>query len=180
MPLHARVTPHDTACAFGGHHFHNPYRRRVPPAGRLVTRAFLEQLRKPFTSAPTKTLNEGIATFYDESSGLWESMWGEHMHHGYYPKDGPKKSNQEAQIDMIEESLKWAGVTSVSKVSQECNSIYVQRVTRRLTNAPSCLADGGYRVRHRGQQQAYCAQVWRHCQGHNPQSSAGAPLIRLE
>lgn len=30
----------------------------------------------------TKTLNEGIAKFYDESSGLWESMWGEHMHHG--------------------------------------------------------------------------------------------------
>ena len=30
----------------------------------------------------TKTLNEGIARFYDESSGLWESMWGEHMHHG--------------------------------------------------------------------------------------------------
>ena len=30
----------------------------------------------------TKNLNEGIAKFYDESSGLWESMWGEHMHHG--------------------------------------------------------------------------------------------------
>ena len=30
----------------------------------------------------TTKLNEGIANFYDESSGLWESMWGEHMHHG--------------------------------------------------------------------------------------------------
>ena len=27
-------------------------------------------------------LRQGIATFYDESSMLWESMWGEHMHHG--------------------------------------------------------------------------------------------------
>lgn len=27
-------------------------------------------------------LKQGIATFYDESSGLWEEMWGEHMHHG--------------------------------------------------------------------------------------------------
>jgi hypothetical protein len=27
-------------------------------------------------------LKKGIATFYDESSGLWEEVWGEHMHHG--------------------------------------------------------------------------------------------------
>ncbi|EIE22719.1 S-adenosyl-L-methionine-dependent methyltransferase [Coccomyxa subellipsoidea C-169] len=43
-------------------------------------------------------------------------MWGEHMHHGYYPQGGPKKSNQEAQIDMIEEVLSWAGVTEASKM----------------------------------------------------------------
>jgi hypothetical protein len=29
-----------------------------------------------------KELKEGIAAFYDESSGLWENVWGEHMHHG--------------------------------------------------------------------------------------------------
>jgi tocopherol O-methyltransferase len=63
----------------------------------------------------TAELKEGIAKFYDKSSGLWEDMWGDHMHHGYYPKDGPAKSNQEAQIDMINESLKWAGVTSAKK-----------------------------------------------------------------
>ena len=54
-------------------------------------------------------MNQGIANFYDESSGLWEQMWGEHMHHGYYPKGGAAKSNQAAQIDMIEEVLSWAG-----------------------------------------------------------------------
>lgn len=61
-------------------------------------------------------LKEGIASFYDESSQLWESMWGEHMHHGYYPKGGAPKSNQQAQIDMIEETLTWAGVTDVTKM----------------------------------------------------------------
>ncbi len=60
-------------------------------------------------------MNKGIAGFYDESSGLWERMWGEHMHHGYYPRDAAPKSNQQAQIDMIEEVLKWAGVTKTSK-----------------------------------------------------------------
>jgi tocopherol O-methyltransferase len=63
-----------------------------------------------------KELKAGIANFYDESSGLWESMWGDHMHHGYYPKGGPDKSNQQAQIDMIDETLKWAGVDSVKDV----------------------------------------------------------------
>jgi hypothetical protein len=29
-----------------------------------------------------KELKEGIAAFYDESSSLWEDVWGEHMHHG--------------------------------------------------------------------------------------------------
>lgn len=38
------------------------------------------------------------------------------MHHGYYPKGGAPKSNQQAQIDMIEETLKWAGVADVTKV----------------------------------------------------------------
>lgn len=29
-----------------------------------------------------KELNKGIAEFYNESSSLWEKVWGEHMHHG--------------------------------------------------------------------------------------------------
>lgn len=102
-------------------------------------------------------LKQGIATFYDESSGLWEEMWGEHMHHGgqakppvtpastaskdslinacggacllfmnagYYPKDSAPKSNQQAQIDMIEMSLQHAGVTSISSVRRHGSRTY--------------------------------------------------------
>jgi hypothetical protein len=28
-------------------------------------------------------LEQGIAQLYNESSGVWESVWGEHMHTGY-------------------------------------------------------------------------------------------------
>jgi tocopherol O-methyltransferase len=69
-------------------------------------------VKERIDSEATKTLNEGIAKFYDESSGLWEDMWGQHMHHGYY-EPGKRISNQQAQIDMIERTLDWAGVTSV-------------------------------------------------------------------
>jgi hypothetical protein len=65
---------------------------------------------QPPRSQKVADLKTGIARFYDESSGLWEEVWGEHMHHGYYPAGGPPKTNQQAQIDMIDESLKWAGV----------------------------------------------------------------------
>ena len=56
-------------------------------------------------------LKAGIAKFYDESSGLWERVWGEHMHHGYYPKGKPTPGPRQAQEDMISEVLRWSGAT---------------------------------------------------------------------
>ena len=56
-------------------------------------------------------LKDGIAGFYDASSGVWERVWGEHMHHGYYGPQGREvKDHQQAQVDMCDETLKWAGV----------------------------------------------------------------------
>ncbi|MBD1937861.1 methyltransferase domain-containing protein [Microcoleus sp. FACHB-68] len=65
----------------------------------------------------TSTLNQQIQQFYDASSGLWEQIWGEHMHHGYYGPSGTwKKERRQAQIDLIEELLKWAQVKSAQKI----------------------------------------------------------------
>lgn len=62
--------------------------------------------------AKKRTLQEGIKDFYDASSGVWVEIWGEHMHHGYYPPGfrGNLQEHKKAQVTMIEESLKWAGV----------------------------------------------------------------------
>ncbi len=58
-----------------------------------------------------------IQDFYDASSGLWESVWGEHMHHGYYGADGSlKKERRQAQIDLIEELLRWTEVEQASDI----------------------------------------------------------------
>lgn len=63
------------------------------------------------------TLNRQIQQFYDASSGLWEEIWGEHMHHGYYGPDGNiKKDPRKAQIDLIEELLNWAGVQRAENI----------------------------------------------------------------
>ncbi|KAG7585776.1 SAM-dependent methyltransferase gTMT-type [Arabidopsis thaliana x Arabidopsis arenosa] len=63
----------------------------------------------------TEALRKGIAEFYNETSGLWEDIWGDHMHHGFYDPDSSVQlsdsGHREAQIRMIEESLRFAGVT---------------------------------------------------------------------
>ena len=63
----------------------------------------VQDLRSP------EQLRSGIANFYDRSSRLWERTWGEHMHHGYYP-NGEKKNHKQAQVDMVDGVLAWAGV----------------------------------------------------------------------
>ncbi|MEO1445436.1 MAG: methyltransferase domain-containing protein [Cyanobacteria bacterium J06635_11] len=63
------------------------------------------------------TLTERIQQFYDESSPLWERTWGEHMHHGYYGHSGHhRKDRRQAQIDLIEELLKWARVSEAHTI----------------------------------------------------------------
>ncbi|KAJ0538141.1 putative tocopherol C-methyltransferase [Helianthus annuus] len=58
-------------------------------------------------------LKKGIAEFYDESSGMWENIWGEHMHHGYYNSDDVVElsDHRSAQIRMIEQALTFASVS---------------------------------------------------------------------
>jgi tocopherol O-methyltransferase len=65
----------------------------------------------------TSTIQSQIQQFYDASSGLWEQVWGEHMHHGYYGATGnEKKDRRQAQIDLIEELLKWAEVRQAEQI----------------------------------------------------------------
>ena len=65
----------------------------------------------------TSTLKTQIKEFYDASSGLWEQVWGEHMHHGYYGATGKeKKDRRQAQIDLIEELLIWAGIGQAENI----------------------------------------------------------------
>ncbi|WP_293151787.1 MULTISPECIES: methyltransferase domain-containing protein [unclassified Microcoleus] len=67
----------------------------------------------------TSTLYQQIQQLYDASSGLWEQVWGEHMHHGYYGPDGNlKKERRQAQIDLIEELLFWARVPTAAGLSE--------------------------------------------------------------
>lgn len=62
-------------------------------------------------------LEQQIQQFYDASSGLWEQIWGEHMHHGYYgPQGKQQKPRRQAQIDLIEELLQWSQLAQAQNI----------------------------------------------------------------
>ncbi|KAJ0078984.1 hypothetical protein Patl1_23696 [Pistacia atlantica] len=65
------------------------------------------------TTSDARELQQGIAEFYDESSKLWEDIWGHHMHHGFYDPDSTVSvsDHRAAQVRMIEEALRFAGVS---------------------------------------------------------------------
>jgi len=66
------------------------------------------------TTAP---LYQRIQQFYDASSSLWEQVWGEHMHHGYYgPQGNQRKDRRQAQIDLIEALLAWSQVQQAEQI----------------------------------------------------------------
>ncbi|KAK8507506.1 hypothetical protein V6N13_141525 [Hibiscus sabdariffa] len=81
------------------------------PNGRFVSARI--KAAASATTVDARELKDGIAEFYDESSGIWEDIWGEHMHHGFYDpdSDGSGSDHRAAQIRMIEESLRFAGVS---------------------------------------------------------------------
>jgi hypothetical protein len=86
-------------------------RARVTAASRSAVPAAVTSDAPPTAKDGYRTpaqLKTGIASFYDGSSALWERVWGEHMHHGYYPVGSKRKDHQKAQEDMIDEVLKWA------------------------------------------------------------------------
>ena len=63
-------------------------------------------------------LNNRISNFYDQSSRLWEQVWGEHMHHGYYEANGGcrDKDPRNAQRLLIEKILGWSQLKSAEKI----------------------------------------------------------------
>ncbi len=67
----------------------------------------------------SNSLYQQIQKFYDDSSPLWEEIWGEHMHHGYYGKDGQAQINRrQAQINLIEELLLWSDMKNPDNAPQ--------------------------------------------------------------
>ncbi len=70
-------------------------------------------LFSPLPAIDREELNTRIQKFYDASSDLWEQVWGEHMHHGYYETPDAQIDRRQAQILLIERLLSWGEIESL-------------------------------------------------------------------
>ena len=82
----------------------------------------ITQMSENTRERTTSELKSGIANFYDESSGIWLDVWGEHMHHGYYPHRS-YKNHTAAQIDMVDRSLTWAYGGDIQDEMSKCRKM---------------------------------------------------------
>lgn len=129
-------------------HVHGFVRHQQPHTSSTTSLEMAVSLRKGASRIIDSLTNKersredlkiGIAGFYDRSSQLWEQVWGEHMHHGYYvPAD--RTDHQQAQIDMIDEVLKWAGATEATQmVDVGCG---IGGSSRHISRKFGCTAQG--------------------------------------
>jgi tocopherol O-methyltransferase len=86
-------------------------------------------------------LKLGIAGFYDRSSKLWENIWGEHMHHGYYIPEN-RTDHVQAQIDLIDEVLKWADVNPAAVRSVVDVGCGIGGSSRHIARKYGCTTEG--------------------------------------
>jgi hypothetical protein len=92
------------------------------------------------------SLTERIRQFYDQSSHLWEEVWGEHMHHGYYgPEGGRRCDRTQAQVDLIEALLDWGQVQQASQIL----GLAAARCIWRISLGPGSRGSPSVRCRRR-------------------------------
>ena len=89
-------------------------------AAPIKTNPVTSFINKLFSGRKQRTreeLSDGIAKFYDESSGIWLDVWGEHMHHGFYEPLESNYDHKQAQIDMIDKAINWSYGSALNKKS---------------------------------------------------------------
>jgi len=111
------------------------------------------------------SLNQRIQEFYDASSGLWEEVWGEHLHHGYYGINGrERKERCQAQIDLIEELLAWGQVQEPKEILDVgCgiggSSLYLAQKYQAKTTGITLSPVQASRAKNRAEIQGLAAQT---------------------
>ncbi|KAK2977232.1 LOW QUALITY PROTEIN: hypothetical protein RJ640_028437 [Escallonia rubra] len=80
--------------------------------GARTTTTVARAARSTREEVDVERLQRGIAELYDQSSGVWEDIWGDHMHHGFYDSNAvvSLSDHRSAQIRMIEEALRFASL----------------------------------------------------------------------
>ncbi|GGY05594.1 methyltransferase domain-containing protein [Streptomyces hiroshimensis] len=89
---------------------------------------------------PTPDLHAAIKDHYDGLIELYESLWGEHIHHGYWAEGEPDPGRHAAQVRLVEELIRFGPVPAGSRVLDAGCGIGASAVL--LAQRLECRVDG--------------------------------------
>jgi tocopherol O-methyltransferase len=61
-------------------------------------------------------LHRAVGRYYDDTIDLYDDLWGEHIHHGYWDPEHPDTDRHAAQQRTVAELVRYAGVPAGSAV----------------------------------------------------------------
>ena len=65
----------------------------------------------------TQQAHAAVGRYYDDTVDLYEELWGEHIHHGYWAEgEGPEIDRHAAQLRTVAELVAFAGIQPASTV----------------------------------------------------------------
>jgi tocopherol O-methyltransferase len=64
----------------------------------------------------TKSAHDAVAKYYDDTLDLYDDLWGEHIHHGYWDEGDTSVERHAAQQRTVRELAAFAGVVPGSRV----------------------------------------------------------------
>ncbi|GAA4681550.1 methyltransferase domain-containing protein [Phytohabitans rumicis] len=76
----------------------------------------MTDLDAPSLDVPEEQLHRAIRDHYDGLVHLYESLWGEHIHHGYWAPGEEGGDRHEAQVRTVRELVAFASVPTGAKV----------------------------------------------------------------
>ncbi|MEU3529367.1 methyltransferase domain-containing protein [Streptomyces sp. NPDC038707] len=88
----------------------------------------------------TPDLHAAIKDHYDGLIELYEDLWGEHIHHGYWAGDEPDRGRHAAQVRLVEELIAFGPVPPMATVLDAGCGIGASAV--HLANRLGCTVDG--------------------------------------
>ncbi|MEV5609146.1 methyltransferase domain-containing protein [Streptomyces sp. NPDC052225] len=88
----------------------------------------------------TPDLHAAIKDHYDGLIELYEDLWGEHIHHGYWADGEPDRGRHAAQVRLVEELIAFGPVPPMAKVLDAGCGIGASAV--HLASRLGCTVDG--------------------------------------
>jgi tocopherol O-methyltransferase len=93
-----------------------------------------------FLKGSAEDLTKSVVNHFDQLIDLYEELWGEHIHHGYWDLDHPEVHRHEAQLRTVRELIAYSRIPAGAKVLDSGCGIGASSIV--LAGELGCTVDG--------------------------------------